>query len=299
MKQYKYKNQFQAYLENLSHVDEFVNEHVREIRMFVEWLVSVGIQDVIRITTANVFEYMDYQKEIGNAQGTKNRKLNSLRKYYDCLFQLGHITRNPALGIHIGKRQKKVVESPLSDIQLHQLYVDACEHFDTRAKALNYKDETFEAINQRNKLIVSLMVYQGMDSGELDRLTVDDVNPSKGTIYIASSGRRKQRVLKMEASQTIPLYEYLRNVSPNQTKLFDICIQQSMDYLLKTLKGIQPLIRNAEHIRQSRILVWVGKLDIRTAQYQIGHKYVSSTEKYQVQNTDDLVEELNRIHLFK
>ena len=63
MKQYKYKNQFQAYLENLSHVDEFVNEHVREIRMFVEWLVSVGIQDVIRITTANVFEYMDYQKE--------------------------------------------------------------------------------------------------------------------------------------------------------------------------------------------------------------------------------------------
>jgi integrase/recombinase XerD len=69
--------------------------------------------------------------------------------------------------------------------------------------------------------------------------------------------------------------------------------------LLKKIRAIEPKVKNAEHIRQSRIIAWVSDLDIRTAQYQIGHRYVSSSEKYLIQNTDDLVDELNKIHLFK
>jgi hypothetical protein len=69
--------------------------------------------------------------------------------------------------------------------------------------------------------------------------------------------------------------------------------------ILEHIKGIEPQVRNAEHLRQSRILIWVSTLKLRDAQYNIGHKYVSNTESYQQQNTAELVDEVNTIHLFK
>jgi len=299
MKQFKYYTEFKTYLETLTHVDTCVNDHLSELRLFSAWLDSKSIKDIVRVRRSDIYDYMTYQQELGNQQGTQNRKLNSLRKYYDCMIDLGHIERNPASGIYIGKRKQKVVENPLSNVELNNLFQNISTYFETRQKARNYKTEVFESINKRDTLIVSLMVFQGLDTGELDRLTVEDVNVKKGTIYIGSSGRREARVLRLDTSQTIPFYEYLLQLQPSQTKLFSIRVRSYMFDLLKKIRAIEPKVKNAEHIRQSRIIAWVSDLDIRTAQYQIGHRFVSSSEKYLLQNTDDLVEELNKIHLFK
>ena len=299
MKPFKYQSEFQEYLENMTHIDDCVKLHLSEIRLFFHWLVSTGVKDLVRITTPIINLYIKFNQELENTESTINNKLNSLRKYYDCLIQLGHIQRNPALAIHVGRKLQKVVQNPLTDLQLSELYHSLCDYFDTRPKAYNYKQEVFDFVNDRNKLIVGLLIFQGLDTGELDRLKVEDINPSKGTIYIASKNRRSSRTLKMDSAQTIPFYEYLRNVSVNQEKLFEINVRVCISNLLEVIKSLQPLVKNAEHIRQSRIMVLVETLDIRTAQYNIGHKFVSSTEKYRVQDTSSLVEELNLIHLFK
>ena len=104
--------------------------------------------------------------------------------------------------------------------------------------------------------------------------------------------------MKLESFQIFPMIQYLQLLPEQQEKLFSIKVQTSMNDLLGYLKGIEPLIRNAEHIRQSRIMVWVSTLNIREAQYCIGHKYVSSTESYSQQDISELVEEINKIHLF-
>src|SRR5690606_32435070 len=48
---------------------------------------------------------------------------------------------------------------------------------------------------ERNSVIVSLLVYQGLSSGELERLSVEDVNLTDGTIYIASGAKSNSRTL--------------------------------------------------------------------------------------------------------
>jgi integrase/recombinase XerD len=299
MKQFKYYTEFKAYLETLTHVDVCVFDHLSELNLFSAWLEGKAIKNIVRIKRSDIYDYMTYQKQLGNQQGTQNRKLNSLRKYYDCMIDLGHIERNPASGIYIGKRKQKVVENPLSNIELNNLFQNISTYFETREKVSNYKTDVFEKINKRDTLIVSLMVFQGLNTGELDRLTVEDVNVKKGTIYIGSSGRSVSRVLRLDTSQTIPFYEYLLQLESSQSKLFSIRVRSYMFELLKIIRAIEPKVKNAEHIRQSRIIAWVSDLDIRTAQYQIGHRYVSSTEKYLIHTTDDLVDELNKIHLFK
>jgi len=71
-----------------------------------------------------------------------------------------------------------------------------------------------------------------------------------------------------------------------------------MNYILKYLKGFEPIVKNTEQIRQNRIMIWVSTLNIREARCNIGHKYLSSTESFVIQNKTELVEEVNRVHLF-
>jgi len=49
-------------------------------------------------------------------------------------------------------------------------------------------------------------------------------------------------------------------------------------------------------VRQSVIAEWLKTKDLRMAQYMAGHKYVSTTERYQVNNLEDLEEALNKYH---
>ncbi len=170
---------------------------------------------------------------------------------------------------------------------------------DTRPIPINKKETEHLQVNSRYKLIVSLMIYQGLDTGELDRLVISDINLTKNSLYIASKVRRNDRTLPLDVSQILPMYQYLQSLPSTQEKLIDLDIQNSMYRILKIIKGIEPQVKNAEHIRQSRIMIWVSTLNLREAQYRIGHKFVSSTEYYVQQDTSELVDEINRLHLFK
>ncbi|WP_222943951.1 hypothetical protein [Pedobacter sp. N36a] len=46
----------------------------------------------------------------------------------------------------------------------------------------------------------------------------------------------------------------------------------------------------------SVITEWLKEKDLRTVQYMAGHKYVSSTERYQTTTLEDLKEALNKHH---
>jgi site-specific recombinase XerD len=56
---------------------------------------------------------------------------------------------------------------------------------------------------------------------------------------------------------------------------------------------------NPKQIRSSVITHWLRQNNLRQVQYMAGHKYVSSTERYQVNNLDDLQNELKEHHPMK
>jgi site-specific recombinase XerD len=295
----KKKKEFKNYLKQQFRHDYEVQQHVNSVGYFNDWLNLNQMNDLIRSSTSMILSYVKYLQTKSIKTRTINARLNSLRKYFDCIMKLGYIGRNPALGINIGKSEKKVVENPLSATTLNELYRSFELHLDTKPLPFNMKQERQIQVHSRYKLIVSLMIYQGLDTGEIDRLSISDVNTSKGTIYIASKARRYSRVLNLEASQILPMYQYLQSLPSTQDKLFEIDVRSCMGYIIEYIKGIEPQVSNAEHIRQSRMIIWVSTLKLREAQYQIGHKFVSSTEGYFLQDTTELVDEINRLHLFR
>jgi integrase/recombinase XerD len=73
-------------------------------------------------------------------------------------------------------------------------------------------------------------------------------------------------------------------------------LRGSIDKLIRNLRKDYKYFINAQQIRQSRLSIWVKQYDVRQAQYMSGHKYVSSTERYQSTNLEDLQKELQKHH---
>ena len=68
-------------------------------------------------------------------------------------------------------------------------------------------------------------------------------------------------------------------------------------HVMKRLK--HPKITTASQIRSSVIAEWTKLHDVRIVQYMSGHKYVSTTEKYQATHLEDLQEQLRLHHPLK
>lgn len=73
----------------------------------------------------------------------------------------------------------------------------------------------------------------------------------------------------------------------------------SILHLNHALRKINPKLKNAAQLRQSVITEWLKEKDLRTVQYMAGHRNVSSTERYQTNNLEDLKEALNKHHPLK
>jgi len=66
--------------------------------------------------------------------------------------------------------------------------------------------------------------------------------------------------------------------------------------MLENLKKQHPKIKDAKHLRTSVITNWLKKYSIRKVQQLARHRYISSTEAYQVNNMDELKDDINRFH---
>ncbi len=75
-------------------------------------------------------------------------------------------------------------------------------------------------------------------------------------------------------------------------------LHNTISLLSEELKGINPQIKNAQHIRASVILYWLRQHNKRQVQYMAGHKYIHSTEAYEVQELETLTDQLTKHHPF-
>ncbi|WP_367868225.1 tyrosine-type recombinase/integrase [Pedobacter sp. WC2423] len=236
-----------------------------------------------------------------------NRMLLSVRYYFAYLQQENKIGYNPAAGISLKGSIRTVPHDLLEKQELEALY-----------ESYTVKDDR----SQRNKVILSLLVYQGLTSQELHQLKAEHTRLKEGKVYVPANEHTNSR-LKLEAFQIMELYEYihvtrskilvnriaersgrkpkLMKAAEQTSQLFismDGCenIKNSLYHLNQALRRLNPKYKNAVQLRKSVITEWLKEKDLRTVQYMAGHKYVSSTERYQTSNLEDLKEALNKHH---
>jgi integrase len=166
----------------------------------------------------------------------------------------------------------------------------------------------------RNALILSILIYQGTTTGEIEKIEIGDVDLIKATLKIRGGKHGKERVLPLKATQIGLFMHYLQNIRPQildyytieSNKLFlSICkkieknnLQYAFIILTNLLKSIDKQFLNVLQIRASVITFWIKTQGLRKAQYMAGHRYIGTTEKYLPNNLDNLTDDINKLHPF-
>lgn len=285
---------FYYYLKTQRMKESTMQEHLKNMEHFSTWIKQTSRSGIEQISYPELVEYVQYLKEKKLEITTINIRLGSIRKYYDHLKEEGEVEKNPAKRLHIKGAVKKVVQDVLTYTELENLYQQYVQYSDQQTKWEKRK----QRVRLRSKVIAGLMVWQAVHGGELERLETKDVKLSSGIIYIPAGTRSNSRELKLNTSQIIPLHDYLNSLPEEQTKLFDRGINNQLTRITNELQGINPVVRNAQHIRASVILHWLKMYDKRQVQHMIGHRHISSTENYQLQELDGLTDLLAKHHPF-
>jgi site-specific recombinase XerD len=297
--------QFKTYLYEHRLRESTINGHLQNVGYFLKWVETNGLQEPENVNYTDLLNYVQYEQQRNKDVSTINLRISSISKYFEFLKQEGTVTRNPAKTLRIKGKAKTVIQNPLKYDELLQLY----HSYKTIEKNVPaHIQEKSNLAYQRNIIIVGLLIWQGLHSGELEKLEVNHINLNDGIIYIPSTARSNSRTLKLSTQQILTLHTYIhggtRDKAPqppeggNTDRLFYGNMHNIVCLLMEELKGINPQIRNALHIRASVILHWLRQHNKRQVQYMAGHKYINSTEAYEVQELETLTDQLTKHHPF-
>jgi site-specific recombinase XerD len=291
---------FKDYLIARRFMQSTINGHLQNVGYFLKWIENNGLHEAENLQYTDLLNYVNYEQKQNKDVSTINLRISSISKYFEFLKEEGFVNRNPARTLRIKGKAKTIIQNPLSYDELLQLY----NNYKALEKIVpsHIKEKTALA-HQRNIIIVGLLIWQGLHSGELEKLETTHVNLNEGIIYIPSTTRSNSRELKLSSQQIITLHTYIHGsirdkFKPQAEELFIGNLHNIINLLLEELKGINPQIKNAQHIRASVILYWLRQHNKRQVQYMAGHKYIHSTEAYEVQELETLTDQLEKHHPF-
>lgn len=280
---------FEEYLQSEGFKPETIYQHRKYVSYFLAWTEEQSFV-ITQIAHTEILDFADKLKREGKSINLINRMLRAVRYYFTYLNKEGITKHNPAAGIKLKGTIRTIPHDLLSKEELEELY-----------EKYLIKDERAH----RNKVILGLLVYQGLKREELEKLRPEHLKLREGKIQIPATGKSNGRILGLQPFQILDLQEYTLIVRPKlqgkSERLFTgrnnlENLKNSLLHLNHALKKINSKLKNAIQIRQSVITEWLKEKDLRTVQYMAGHRYVSSTERYQSSNLEDLKEALNKHH---
>ena len=288
---------YNDYLKQQAYAPSTIATHKREVKHFKKWCIRNHITPQT-IDYKSCLKYIKYLKGKGNSQKTINHKLSSLKSYFNYLVNVALRADNPIENTH--------VKGVKSTINYHLLESEELEDIYYSFETGKYQEAYHKYTAKRAKVIVGLMVYQGLNTTDLGHLSTEHLQLSKGKIYVPSTRRSNPRELELKPWQIMAFIEYINEVRPMlQNKLqnhsealfpsnarFNAVVCQ----ILKKLKKINHKVINIHQIRASVITHWLKQYNLRKVQYMAGHRYISSTERYLQDDLENLHEIINNFH---
>lgn len=267
----------------------------RDLFDFQNYLAKQRLSD-LNITTENVRDWIEYLASNDLQARSINRKISTIKSYYEFLISENHTAFNPVLNVDLPKYQNKLPEI-LSIDQIKSL-LEYCS-----------QDNSPEGI--RLNAMIHLLYASGLRVSELVSLKLADILANKmlgevKKVFSVLGKGNKERVIVINEQAVISIAKYLaiRDVFVNKAKpknliylfpssaLAGYMTRQNFAILLKSAALYANL--NPEHISPhilrhsfaSHLLE--GGADLRVIQELLGHADISTTQIYTHLQTNHL-----------
>ncbi len=179
------REKFKTYLKRKKLIDKSI-KRVKDItQKYLHWLQSKNLK--IEDT-----RYSDLMNYIGHLQKT-DLKTSTINDYIRCI---GHYYDFRGLdNVTVGVRLLGETRSKYPLFNKEKL------------------DEIYSSYSSKDvvrKIILGLIIYQGLDRNEVFRLKIDDLDLANGKISVACSLRKNERVLDLKSHQILLFYDYIK-----------------------------------------------------------------------------------------
>ena len=278
-----------------------VTSQTKVVVRFTKWLTKENTP-VLEVTYNDILHYIQSRK-VGLKQRTISMEINAIKHYYNFLSITNQVLENPTTQIQIKGIKRQTLYDILTSQELEKLFHDF--KVDTRLKPLTV------AVAKRNRMLLGLMIYQGLGTSELGNLKVEDLKLREGKVLIKGGRRSNDRTLKLEAHQVLDAMEYTLQVrqllidnKPDNKDIDSLFVSTGKgvgisNLLVKVMKIVRQQnnkVGSIKQIRASVITNWLKTYNLREVQYKAGHRYVSSTENYIINDFEDLQEDITKFH---
>jgi integrase/recombinase XerC len=298
------KQLMESFLESLStekgYSENTCRAYQQDLREFYQFLkndmavdcdkIKGADLDSIRSLTIRGFLGVLYKK---NKKSTMARKLSAIRSFFRYMVKNGRIKDSPAERVATPRREKTI-----------PAYLPVDEMF-----RLLDSIKMEGILNLRNRAIFETLYSTGVRVSELAGLNVSDVDCEKRLIRVLGKGNKERLVpigkkavafiqdyrgqLKVENGHTGfdgPLF-----LNKNKGRLTTRSIQRILEKIVNECALLTPVSPHALRHSFATHLLDAGA-DLRVVQELLGHKSLSSTQKYTHVSIDKLMEIYDKAH---
>lgn len=259
------------------------------------YLNHMGLEKAQKATYQDIMDYLLFLRKRYDNPSTITRIIYAIKQYYYWLVHTGQRSDHPC-------RYLKLKDRKSHSIQVQDLLTPS------ELQLLLQRKERYTLLENRNQVILTLLVYQALLPLEMANLDVADVDLRKASIYIKSTYRTNSRTLKLQADQIMIFHRYLHEVRPQLEKTVIPALLltsrgtpekgEGIHYLIETFRPHFPKKRlTPMTIRQSVIARQLkAGIGLRQVQVFAGHKRISATEQYRQTNLEVLQEQIRKYH---
>lgn len=269
-------DKFEAYMEKeRGSSKSTLSAYVADIWDFTDFLKARG-KEPEDAANADVAAYVMDLSDKGKSHATVNRRLASLRGFYNYLVSIRAVASNPTAGIKSAKVARR---------ELEFLTVEEVEQL------LDIKDET--AAGKRDRAMLELMYATGIRASEACAANVSDIDLRIGFISVRSAG--KPRMVPIGRPARAALKDYIQNARPELLKKKEDTGALFLSYIGERLtrQGVWKILKqrgdeagltdrlSPQILRNSFAAHMVQNgADIKSLQDILGHEDITATRIY-------------------
>ena len=262
-----------------------VSAYLRDVKVFEKFLAQNDCKISNEINYSFIRQWIVSLSEKRYSKTSINRKIASLKSYFNFLVNIDIIEASPLKGHKNLKSSSKIV-IPFSEDEIMQVFE-------------NFNDSK---ISDRDKLIIEIFYSTGLRREELINIKIQDIFLQEGLIKILGK-RSKERLIPILPSLSKNLKNFIINNNNSKylfetKKLKKISVSTVYRLINKYFRLVSSKVKVSPHVLRHTFATHMlnNGADINTIKEILGHSSLSSTQIYTKIKLPKIVNDYNKSH---
>lgn len=266
--------------------------------MINRYLLTVG-ERAEKASYTDVLDYIGLLREQNLHPKSLRNNLFAIKIYYRYLVATGKRKDHPCQYLYLKDQINRAIQ--VESLYPKEILTELYENWQSK----NPEHQT------RDKIIISLLIYQALTVLEISQLKVSDINLERGTINIKGNTKNKGRELSLKPNQILLFHNYQKQDWKSYWRKQKP--KKRTDYFLMNEQGLQlwqggiNRMINQDRDKQNKLIplkirqsviahLLKENNDIRIVQEFAGHRRTASTEAYKQTGLEELKSAIEKLH---